>query len=74
MNLTYSFYFVDFNYTPFLKQLPDHAAGDILDNITFNIIHSELNESLIIFGYGTETGDDYLRLENQGGDFLENIK
>lgn len=73
-DLADSYYFVNFNYTSFLKDLLSYAPSEIIDNITFNHIHGEVIDHRIIFGYGNETGEDYLRLEKQGDDFLENIK
>lgn len=73
-NLAQSYYFVNFNYTSFLKELLNYAPTDGIENTTFNHIHGEIIDDRIIFGYGNETGDDYLRLEKQGDDFLENIK
>lgn len=73
-NLADWYYFVNFNYTSFLKDLLMYTPSQFIDNVTFNHIHGEVIDKRIIFGYGNETGDDYLRLEKQGDDFLENIK
>lgn len=69
-----SFYFVNFNYTPFLIKLLDFGPSEILDKSITNHIHGDFYDYPIIFGYGNETGEDYLRLEKLGDDFLENIK
>ncbi|SMG49726.1 AbiH family protein [Arenibacter troitsensis] len=68
------YYFVNFNYTQFLSKLLTHTSADLSRRIRVNNIHGEINVSPIIFGYGNETGDEYLRLESQSDEYLENIK
>lgn len=67
-------YFVNFNYTPYLSKLLAHNTLGLGRKTTINNIHGEMNVSPIIFGYGNETGDDYLSLERQSDEYLENIK
>ncbi|WP_421810564.1 AbiH family protein [Flagellimonas sp.] len=69
-----SYYFVNFNYTWFLRYLLDYAPKDVENDIIINNIHGEIKNYPIIFGYGNETGEEYSRLENLGNEFLENIK
>lgn len=68
------FYFVNFNYTYFLRDLINHAPEYAKDENTINHIHGDLNDFPIIFGYGNETGENYSKLESLGNDYLENIK
>jgi len=69
-----SYYFLNFNYTNFLREILDHAPSEILNNVIINNIHGQLGDFPIIFGYGNETGEEYSKLEKQGNLFLENIK
>ena len=67
------YYFVNFNYTPFLSKLLEYSPADLSNQITINPIHGIIDGELI-FGYGNETANEYLELEKMGDEFLENIK
>ncbi len=67
------YYFVNFNYTPFLSRLLEYSPDTVENEITINPIHGEISRD-IIFGYGNETAEEYLKLETLGDEFLENIK
>ncbi len=69
-----SYYFVNFNYTPFLRNILGSARTEFLNKTVINEIHGDIKNYPIIFGYGNETGDDYSKLEKLGNRFLENIK
>lgn len=70
-----SVYFVNFNYTHILSHLLERGSRSDDDNDVVNHIHGDLYDPRnIIFGYGNESGDEFLRLEKKGIKFLENIK
>jgi hypothetical protein len=78
-------YFINFNYTDFLKKIFDKS--DFKDNSEIIPIHGNIEDNLnhdhtikdnldnIIFGYGDEDNEDFDSLKNAGTDsLLKNIK
>ncbi|MBU2526132.1 MAG: bacteriophage abortive infection AbiH family protein [Bacteroidetes bacterium] len=73
--------FLNFNYTDTYKRyttLSDTAQKRKNKNMISKIdIHGSINEikgNSIIFGYGDEMDEDYIKIEKRNNDYLENIK
>jgi hypothetical protein len=69
--------FLNFNYTNTLEEYFSCFCGIIPQAISCIHIHGELNnpKNSIIFGYGDEIDENYLKMENKNDNrYLENVK
>jgi len=69
--------FLVFNYTNTIDEYISYFKNQISQNINSIQIHGELinSKNPIIFGYGDELDEEYIKLENtHNNSFLENIK
>lgn len=68
-----SYMFLNFNYTPFLKNVKDNYG---FNNMTINHIHGTLSDrDSVIFGFGDELDKDYQTIESERSkELFRNIK